>query len=319
MMNLINLKTAHAHLDGLLNIPKSLLQKALKSGKGFITWEGRDVSQINDGEFLRKEASDEENLTLICKAAATLSKTALMTKDFYRWLPKSSYISEGFKSYEDQMKAKSKQAFNHWLQIGVLGGGSIALFKAFQLNFNCLNEMDESDCRIQYGEAIFRPATLAKLAFATGVWVLAGLLINDLSDFGLRGVVKEYQLTQDLFSIYKTTTVAARIAFWEAVDRKDEEKAQKIYQQAQTMKNSKEYYKSFMNLHLGIEPSDYKKANRYFDLFIEDVLSQDLKALFSPPNTNTTESATTIEAPNTTVEAPNTTIEAPNNNQEAGG
>lgn len=268
-----------ARKSGYWQLPGSLLRGALSFGKSFVTWEGRDVSQINDAEFLRKGVW-EENMNLLSNAIHKTSVTALMTKDVYRWQPKETYISAGFDSVQKQKEAQASRAFIRWLQIGAVGGVAYLFFKAMQFNFHCLGELSERDCRILYGERISQPAMVAQIAVASCLWSLGGLLLNNLGDFGLRGFIQERKLTRNLFSIYRNTADSARTAFWNAVDRQDQVAARKIYGQVQSIKNASEYIKSANITNLGLSADHYAKMIRPFNLLIEDLLSQDIGALF---------------------------------------
>ena len=247
--------------------------------KSLVTWEGRSVSQLDDALFLRK-GMWEENLKLLSNVSNSLSFTGLTTKELYAWQPKETHIAQGFSSIKNQKQAQASEAYIHWLQIGAVTGVALAFFKAMQFNFNCLSEYSERDCRILYGAALSQPATFAQAAYAAVLWSLAGWLLNQLGNYGLRGFIKERQLAQDLFSVYKTTAESARSAFWSAVDGKDEAGARKIYEQARIIKDLSDHYKNLTTLHLGVSPADYEKMIRPFQVFLEELLSQDIDFLF---------------------------------------
>lgn len=287
-------------------LPQAIWQRAHSFGHSLVTWEGRTINSFKDSDFLSKNVTWEENLDRYTNAAHTFSKTALMTKEFYCWQPKESFISQGYKSYAQQKAAMNQEALLRWLQAGIITGISFAFFKAMQANFNCLGEMDEILCQMHYNETLSRPGLLAKTAVATGAWVLAGLLINSFSDFGMRGTFQEYQLTSDLLSIYKSMGLQARIAFWDAVKNKDQAKAEKLQQQAKFIKNSKEFYQTLTQNHLGLKTEDASKIDLHLNLFIEDISTQDLKALFHSP----TLSETSAEDPKNGRGAQNPLIEA---------
>jgi hypothetical protein len=268
-----------------LKIPPSLSQGVIRQAKNLVTWEGRDISKTTDDDFLRK-GDWENNLKLLANLSRSL-KSGATTKELWQWQTKFSYISEGLNSKTEQKNLLASAAYRRWLAIGLATGVGYAFFKAMQLNFQCLGEFDaavaEAECNIRYGQAMSQPAMLTKAAFGAVAWCAAGLWIHALGDFGLHGYFKERQMKSRLTDIYKDTANSTLIAFWKEVDDRNETKAREIYQEVQAVKNSSAYHKMWTTLNLDYTSEDYDKMLRPFQILIEEVLKQDLKALFSQP------------------------------------
>jgi len=278
-------------------------QSMIRYAKNFVTWEGHDISQLRDDQFLRK-GEWENNLKVLADASRSLSNT-LTTKEFWQWLPKNFYIAEGRNSLKEQKEGLASAAYRRWLTIGLAAGLGYAFFKAMQFNFQCLGEFEDPDyrahhnifiwdpavlpqaafehCNVRYGQALSQPVVLTKAAFGAIAWCVTGLWAHSLGDFGLKGSIKERLLLRNLITIYKETANSAHMAFWKAVDDHNETKARGIYDQIQAIKNSSGYHKTWTTLNLGLSPEDYDKMLRPFHILIEEVLKQDLNVLFRQP------------------------------------
>jgi hypothetical protein len=273
-------QTSFSQTQSYWEIPGSILLGKFQFAKDLVTWEGHDVSQMNDSDFLR-EGAWQDNLRLLSANNIKMPISSLTTKKIYSQLNKDSYIAEGFSSVKAQKEAMTFKAYMCWVRSGVIIGITYAFFKQFLLNFNCLEKLSETECQILMSENIAQPATLAKISFAAGMWITTGFLLYSLGKFGLYGYLKEKQQNDDLFHIYKTTANSARATFWKAVEEKDELTARSIYKQVKAIKNNFYKYKQELISYLEIKESEFEKKIRPFDVLMEDLLSQKIDVLFT--------------------------------------
>jgi hypothetical protein len=254
----------------------SLSGTALNYVKTFFTWNGRDVTHLKDEDFLSRD-NWENNLKLFSEMTAVTPVAVLMTKKIYQWLPANSPLAEGYSNIKAKFNALSAESYARWLKIGAAAGVTFFFIRAMHYNLNCLDKYEivtqeaVRECRIQFGEFLNQPGWIAQVVVVGGAWAFAGWLIQSFGDFGLRGAVAQYFLNKDLAVIYKTTADSARHAFWEAIDRGDEESAYKIHAQALKIKALSPYLKLTISRELNIDDAFFKKMMRPFELFIEDV------------------------------------------------
>lgn len=277
-MSQTNLSISQTQRGEYWGIP-SMVQGTFQFAKNLVTWEGRDVSQLDDATFLRQDAW-QNNLRLLSTNHPVMPISSLTTKEMYCWLTKDSYIIEGYQSVKTQKEAKSAEAFICWLRTGVIAGIACAFFKQFLFNFNCLETLGELECRVLAGEMISQPATIAKIGFFAGVWFTTGCFLHSLGKYGLYGYLKGIKLNDDLFYVYKVTADSVRSAFWNAVDNNDEATARSIYEQVKMIKNNFKDYKEEMISYLEIDPAKFEAKIRPFYLLIEDLQTQKMEELF---------------------------------------
>ena len=290
---------------------QSFSERLAAFGKSYVTWEGRAISQIDPAEFLSSKAPWPHNLKLLTNASKELTIHSLITKEIYCWQPKDSYITGGFTSYKEQKNAMASHSFFRWMQTGIIAGVSYAFAKAMYINFECLESADEHLCRLQYNEALSHRGLIAKAAVAAGYWFLASMVVNNIGDYGLRGLIKEKQLANEMFAIYKSTLESTSIAFWDAVDRQDKATAQTLYNCVRTIKMTSKDNMNRINLYLGISEETYVLNMRTVNMIIEDIVTQDMESLFPLPATGTTPAEAGVKTPDSPVEkVVNTDIKA---------
>jgi hypothetical protein len=262
------------------NVGLNLTSKSLDYIRSFFTWKGRDITLFKDEDFLSQH-DWEHNLKLFAEFNITSPIAALMDKETYQWLPEHSCVSEGYIDLKEKFETLSSKSYTRWLTAGPMMVVFLLFCKAMQLNYDCLARYEVvtddmmRECRIHYGSLLCQPATISKVAVVGGAWAFGGWLIKSFGDFGLRGLMTQRRLHNNLIKIYQITADSARNAFWDAIDRDDKATAHKIHVQLDKIKAILPYLKEIISTELGVEEISLKKMTNHFNLFIEEVKAYD--------------------------------------------
>jgi hypothetical protein len=248
--------------------------------KSLFAWEKADAP-VDDALFLRK-GHWKENLALLLAQNPMMPTAGLMTRNFYYWLPKKSYIEEGFSSFPNQLEAKGSGAFRQWMQIGFFIGITGLFWQAMQHNLSCINrylEVDGAaldDCQVEYTRFLTRPGLFAQGVMGIASWAFLGWITQNLGDFGLRGVYSKETLVRELRQVYQDCAGGAIEAFWKAIGEKDTDKVQKIRSQAILLKQQEPFLKKRTINLLGIEDPQWEQIWGAMSIFIEEATNHNL-------------------------------------------